>query len=166
MSSAIEAKDCLILTLILNPSLNPQAVLLKASQKVRMSPMRPYFLKLSSLPRFQTQHFQRWFFKGVCVCACMCVCAQATLRLCWLDCQGSSQAWLKVMLVISCRQRKCTTPQLMWQTDRFSSSHMIQSTANYKQCVVSWQTSVMFSGSATMFCKDRKESDIYRMSAK
>lgn len=130
-----------------------------------MSPKRPYFLKLSSLPRFQTQHFQRWFSQRQ-LYVCVCARAHATLCLCWLDCQRSSQAWLKVMLVISCRQRKCTTPQLMWQTDRFSSSHMIQSTANYKQCVVSWQTSVLFSGSATMFCKDRKESDIYIMSAK
>lgn len=66
-----------------------------------------------------------------------------TLCLCWPGCQGSSQAWLKVMLVISCRQGKCTTPQLMWQTGRFPSSHMIQSRANYKQRVVSWQTSVI-----------------------
>ena len=42
-----------------------------------MSPKRPYFLKLSSLPRFQTQHFQRWFSQRQ-----LYVCVRARMQLC------------------------------------------------------------------------------------
>lgn len=63
--------------------------------------------------------------------------------VCWLGCQSSSEAWRKVMPVISCRQRKCTTSPLMWQTGRFPSSHTIQPGVKCKQRVVVWQTSVI-----------------------
>lgn len=55
-----------------------------------------------------------------------------SLCLCWLCSHDCSQAWLEVMLVISCKQRKFDTLQLMWPTGRFLSSHMTQSKANYK----------------------------------
>lgn len=50
----------------------------------------------------------------------------------------------------------------MWQTGRFPSSHMIQSTANYKQCVPLANIH-NFTGSATDFVGERETGQSHGM---